>query len=231
MIPSKRWFPRNLTEQAAWLQNFALQLSVVGSTFGITPAEITQMTQDAADFQSIVRTTFAADAFMKGLKEFRLSVAEAKIGSPTPTFPAITFSAPPNGVPAGIFQRLDSLVRRIRAAVAYTDETGAMLGIIPAKNADLNHDELQPSIKAFALPPNVVEIAFTRGQTHGISIEIKIDKDEKWTPAGRFFKSPARLNIPDGTGLPRAVQIRARYLDGNLAIGQNSDIINIVTLP
>jgi hypothetical protein len=30
---------------------------------------------------------------------------------------------------------------------------------------------------------------------------------------------------------PHAVQIRARYLDGNAPVGQNSDTVNIVTTP
>jgi len=93
------------------------------------------------------------------------------------------------------------------------------------------HGDLKPVLKANAMPGNVVEVKFTRGSTDGIDVEIKVDNATTWSSGGRFFKSPAALNIPDGTGLPHAVQIRARYLDGNAPVGQNSDTVNIVTTP
>jgi hypothetical protein len=86
-------------------------------------------------------------------------------------------------------------------------------------------------LKAVPMPGNVVQVKFTRGQTDGIDVQIKVDNAESWSSAGRFFKSPASLNIPDGTGLPHAVEIRARFLEGNDPVGQNSDTINVVTLP
>jgi hypothetical protein len=231
MIPSKRWFPRSVTEQSWWIQNFAAKVIQIGPSLGLTPAEITQMTLDAEDFRSIADTTRSVDAFRLAVVEFRLSLAEARIGSPTPVFPAITFSAPPNAVPAGIFQRVGNLVRRIRASPNYTDETGALLGIVPSYKSESVEEELKPALKALVLPGGIVQIAFTRGQSDGISIELKLDKDAEWTSAGRFFKSPIVLTIPNGNGLPRAVQLRARYLDGNSSVGQNSNVVNVVTLP
>jgi hypothetical protein len=62
-------------------------------------------------------------------------------------------------------------------------------------------------------------------------LQTRLDKEEKWNDAGRFVRSPAVLEIPDGTGAPRAVQIRARYIIGNDPVGQNSDIVNVVTMP
>jgi hypothetical protein len=70
-----------------------------------------------------------------------------------------------------------------------------------------------------------------RGKTDGVDFQIKADNQPDWTGGGRFFKSPAILNIPDGSGLPRAVQIRALYLQGNAPVGQNSDTVNVVTQP
>jgi hypothetical protein len=231
MIPSKAWFPSSLQDRTGWFQNFATNFAAVGASLGFTGAEITAVTQDNEDFQSIAATTVALEAFSTAVRQYRISLTEDPIGTPQPTFPTEDFSAPPNDRPAGMFQRLVELVDRIRAAPAYTDEIGANLGIIPQKDDELAENELKPSLKGSAMPNNKVEVVFVRGKTDGIEVEIVIDNTGGWVSAGRFFKSPAVLNIPDGNGLPRAVQIRARYVLGNEAVGLNSDTVNVVTTP
>jgi len=231
MIPSKRWFPTTTVDRAAWINNFARQFEAVALSLGFSVADVTSMNQDNEDFQAVARAITSADAFMAALRAFRVSLSEQKVGSPKPMFPTLTLTPPPNDVPAGIFQRLDERVRRVRAAAAYTDEIGALLKIIPIKSESIVDDELVPAIKAAARPGNVVEVRFTRGETNGIFLQTRLDKEEKWNDAGRFVRSPAVLEIPDGTGAPRAVQIRARYIIGNDPVGQNSDIVNVVTMP
>ena len=71
----------------------------------------------------------------------------------------------------------------------------------------------------------------TRGKTDGADIQIKADNQPDWTGGGRSFKSPAILNFPDGSGLPRAVEMGALYLQSNAPVGQNSDTVNVVTQP
>ena len=61
---------------------------------------------------------------------------------------------------------------------------------------------------------------------------MQLDNETAWASVGNFFKSPAVLNIaPNPGNLPRAVRLRARYLDGNNPVGQNSDTVNITTVP
>ena len=43
--------------------------------------------------------------------------------------------------------------------------------------------------------------------------------------------SPATLNIPNGTGNPHSVQLRARYVLKDEPVGLNSDTVNVVTTP
>lgn len=231
MIPSKRWFPLSITERAAWINNFARQFEAVALSLGFSAADIDSMNQDAEDFRTLARAITSADAFMSALRAFRISLTEEKVGSPKPVFPTLTLTPPPNNVPAGIFQRLDERVRRVRAAPAYTDEVGALFNILPGKSQSIAESELVPRIRAFTLPGNIVQVRFTRGDTDGIFLQTRLDKEETWYDAGRFVRSPASIMIPDGTGAPRAVQIRARYIIGNDPVGLNSDIVNVVTMP
>jgi hypothetical protein len=213
------------------MNNFNIQLQLVGPAMGITPAEITAFGLDNDNFQFLADAAVQIDAYTEAVRQYRKVYTEGDVGAPTPDFPPdITLTLP--GVrPTGLFERLDGIVKRIRTAPLYTPETGAALGIIPSKGDDIIESEMKPTLKASAMPGNVVEVSFTRGKSDGIDIETIIDGTGGWTSSGRFFKSPAALNIPSGTALPRAVQIRARYVIGNQSVGLNSDTVNVVTTP
>jgi hypothetical protein len=230
MIPSNKWFPTNLNDRFIWFQNFNNQLQIIGASLGLAPTDLTATSNDAEWMSFLATTSAAVDAYSDAVRLFRKTITEADLGDPIPAWPAdITFTTPV-AVPTGIFERLDNLVKRIRVAPAYTPEIGGILGIIPVKGDSLAPTEMKPVLKANAMPANVVEVSFVRGKTDGVSIETNVD-GAGWTTIGKFFSSPAELNVPDGTGNPHSVQLRARYVDGNELIGLNSDIITVVTTP
>jgi len=106
------------------------------------------------------------------------------------------------------------------------------LGIVPSKSDPIAPNDMQPVLKQTALPGNVLEVAFKRGKSNGIVVEVIVDKAPGWVSMGNFFNSPAVLTIPQSENdLPRAVQIRARYLEKGTQIGQWSETYNCVTLP
>jgi len=234
MIPSQKWFPSSLQERAAWFGNFETQFSVngLGTTLGFVAADMTAVTNDNAAMQFVADLQTGVDAYADAVRQYRKIITEGNDGDPAPAEPLAPTGGLPLPVPAtGIFERLDDLVKRIRVSPTYTDEAGAILGIIPSKGDSLFEEDMKPSLKAVAMPGNVVDVSFVRGQTDGIAVEIQIDGAGGWVSSGRFFKSPGSLDIPTGTGLPRAVQIRARFVVGNDPIGLNSDTVNVVTTP
>ncbi|MFL6373262.1 MAG: hypothetical protein ACJ73D_01220, partial [Pyrinomonadaceae bacterium] len=114
----------------------------------------------------------------------------------------------------------------------YTDETGALLGIIPSSNGGGPLGPITdhvPVLKASVDPGHVVEVKFTRGNSDGIYIEKNVN-NAAWTFADKAVKSPAVFTVP-GDGIPQGVQIRARFLDGNSAVGDWSDIVTVQTIP
>lgn len=232
MVPSNRWFPASLQDRAAWFDNFANNFSNVAVSLGFTLADSTEVAADNAAMQFIANTAVALEAYKDGIRGYRIALTEGNIGDPAPAFPAnVTFTAPDPPRPAGLFERLDELVKRIRVSPAYTEEIGGLLGIIPTKPDDVAPENMQPVIKARAMPGSVVEVEFKRGMTDGISVQTMLDETNVWDDAGKFFKSPATLNIPPNGGGPRKVTLRARYLAGNNAVGLNSDQVVVVTTP
>jgi hypothetical protein len=230
-IPSNSWFPQSLQERAAWYDNFNTQMQAIGTTLGLTAGDLSDVQKDNDVMQFLANTAVEADAFIDAIRQYRKIITEGEIGDPNPPFPANPAFALPASVDTGMFERLVDWVDRIRAAPAYTGEQGALAQIIPQQDEEIEETELKPALKASSLPGNQVEVGFTRGKTQGIEIEIRVDNDAAWQNVGRYFSSPAALDIADGTGLPRGVQIRARYVKNNQAVGLNSDTVNVVTTP
>lgn len=226
----RRWLPVSLQEQAAWFANFADQFTQVAISLGFVAADVTAVQNDNEDFQFCAAQTVSLDAFLKAFKQYRNTVIDGSIGEPTPAYPPNPGSGPPNAVPTGIFERLDRLVGKIRLSSAYTPEIGALLGIIPV--SPVKPVNPQPVLKVESLPGSVVEVKFVRGQMDGVVLEMKLDNAQTWSEAGKFYSSPASLTIPENTeNLPRAVRVRARYVEGNSAVGQFSSVVSTATQP
>jgi hypothetical protein len=232
MTPSHKWFPSSLQERSVWFANFASKFSTVGVSLGFTEAELTAVENDSSVVQFLAFTAGELANFRAAVKQYRDIITEGEIGDPTPAFPANVSFVLPSVVPTGIFERLDNLVKRIRVAPAYTNEIGALLGIIPAAPAPQPESGLKPNLNVTAMPGNVVEVKFVRGNTEGVVMEMKIDNAETWSDAGRYFSSPVNLTIPENPAkLPRAVQIRARYVDRDTLVGQYSLAVTTATQP
>lgn len=207
-------------------------MQAVGATLGFSPTELSALTADQQVIEFLGITMPKLDAYSQSVRDFKDEWTQGDVGDPASTFPADVSFTPPSPIPpTGCYERLDRMVKRIRAAPAYNEETGSLLGIIPQKGSDLVESEMKPVLKASAMPGSVVEVAFTRGKSDGIVIETRVDNAVSWSSAGNYFKSPASVNIPDGTGLPHSVQVRARYIIGNEPVGLNSDTVNVVTTP
>lgn len=229
MIPSQKWFPTSLQDRVAWFGNFAKQFPGVAADLNLD-GKLTQV----ADDNNVMKFLGAADlevkAYEEAVRQYRKIITEGDIGDPVPDFPANPALSLPKVINTGIFERLDKLVEQIRSADAYTNEIGALLGILPKAGTDKPDDELKPSLKAAAQPAQQIPVEFTRGKTDGITLQMQVD-GAAWQNAGSFFKSPAVITVTGDATKPHQVNIRARYLDGNSPVGQYSDIVSIVSEP
>lgn len=236
MIPSRIWFPLSLQERAAWLQNFITVFTPIAISLGFTAAEVTALSQDNEDFQSIATTTVALDAFSKAVREFRISLTEGNIGDPPPVFPTEDFNGPPNNRPAGMFQRLVEAVDRIRAAPAYTDEIGAALGIIPSLStpgANTPEGLMKPIIKASeSFSSYKFSVNVTRLGMPGFKVQIQRNGSAPWTDAAFATSNPCEVIItPTTPNQPERILVRAILLSKNLPVGEPSDPTYVTVNP
>lgn len=226
-----RFFPTSLQDQAAWCNNFAIQFAILATILGFRDF-IGGVNADSAAMQKLAAVAIQLKAYRQAVQQYRTTILYGSIGQTTPEFPALPAYGIPDTVPTGMFERFDILVKQIRLSPTYTEEIGALLGIIPANRPALPTEDLQPLVKMLAMPGSTVQVSFVRGNTDGVMLQTKIDKAENWSDSGRFFTSPIQLPIPENpTGLPRSVQVRARYIEGNAAVGQFSPVVMTSTQP
>ena len=233
MRPSIRWFPLSLTERAAWYRNFNQRIQVIGPSLGLTAGELATIQADCEMLTFLAASTTSVARFAQSFEAFRRVMTENGSGDAEPHVPPPPTLTPPAGAGPGIFDRLTRLVKRIRTAPSFTEETAALLGIARTRyRVRQTHleDGASPKITASALPAGVVTLKFVRGASTGIFVEMRLDNDEEWQLAGKFVKSPAEFTVPpNADALPRRVQIRARFLHGNDAVGNWSDVVTVQT--
>lgn len=231
-IPSPSYFPTSLSARAAWFQNFAIKFAALAANLGFLPADVTAVQADNQTVQDLTNYSHSVDTYAKGVTAYRREVLEGMNGSPAATPPVVPSLGDVDITLPGVYERLDNLVKRIRLSPTYSIEEGMQLGIVPSKSDPIAPNEMQPSLKQSVLPGNVLQVGFKRGKSTGVTIEVIVDKAPGWVSMGNYFSSPAVVVIPKSDNdLPRAVQVRARYLEKGSQVGQWSETYNCVTLP
>jgi hypothetical protein len=237
-IPSRNWFPQSMQERAAWFQNFATQFAAVGLSLGSTAPEIAAVEDDNTCLQDLASGQVELDAYKDAVRQYRINVTEGAVGEPTPAFPAGIDVTPAELRPTGIFQRLIELVDRIRAATAYTDEIGALLGIIPSASGSGSGlagggDDLKPVIKASAsFSDYKFSVNVTRLGQEAFKIQIQRSGSDVWTDAAFATSNPCEVVAnPTTPGQPERILVRAILLSHNEPIGQPSDAAFVTVNP
>jgi len=233
MIPSRLWFPTNFAARADWYKNFAEQFAVLAAGLGFTPADVTAVENDNEVMQFLAGVVVEMKAYEDAVRQYRIIITESDVGQMTPMFPANPAMTLPTVIPTGIFERLIKLVDRIRLAATYTNEIGAMLGILPSQPAPPDPNTMQPTIKAAALFTSYkFDANVTRMGMKGFKVQIRRMDSEVWTDAGFGTSSPLEITVaPTTPGQPERLQVRAILLKNNEPVGQPSDPVYVTVNP
>lgn len=226
MIPSQTWFPTNLQDRVAWYNRFANNFAEIAASLGFTNAEITTTNDDNEVMQFLGATDLEIEAYVSAVGKYRKGITEGKVGTTTPAFPANLTLNLPKTVTTGIFERLDKLVTKIKAADNYTEEIGALLGILPTQKESVNLNERKPTLKLEELHTGY-KFNASVGNRDRFSFKIQIcyANSEEWHDAGFGTKNPLEVSVtPTAAGKPERIQVRAVLMDNNKPVGQPSDI-------
>ena len=232
MIPSKAWFPTNLAARAAWLANFATQFLNYSGTLGLSSFD-GQVTNDNQDFQSIADTRLAVKNFDKAIADFLRDLTEGSVGSSQPVFPVEAFAAPPRGVPAGIFQRLDELRTLIMTQPTYTEVMGTAMGIESVTPAKPIPSTVKPDIQAFSAANghHFSLVVSNRGESTQWDVYI-LRKGGSWTKHDSFTGKSADVTVSlQSPGDAEQIQVYVQLRKSNADYGQPSDPVYVTLNP
>ena len=231
MIPSRTWFPLSLQDRATWYNNFDTQFQVVGASLGFGLLEVTSVSDDNSVIQFLIQAETELKVYEDAVWKYRILMTEGDIGDPAVAFPALPTYGTPASVPRGIFERLVSIVNRIRVAPAYTDEVGALLGIIPATPSVPT--EFKPVIKTSeSVGGYSFDVNVTRLGMPGFKIQIQRSGETGWKDNTFATNNPATVVItPTTPDQPERVLVRAILLDNNVPVGTPFDPTYVTANP
>jgi len=220
------FLPRGDAELVTWLNNFALKFVVHQPTLGLPPADATATTNDAAYWEWFVETHMQE---MAKAQEWTASKNilrdDANAASPHTSPAPLTLAPEPGAVPPGVFTRIRALVRRIKAAPAYTVPMGEDLGI---EGAEITIDlpSMKPLLTLRLASGGHPEVVWTRKSMD--ALEIEVDRGTGW----QMLAIDTEPNYVDHSPLPASGQsavwhYRAIYRLSDERVGQWSDVATI----
>ncbi len=199
------FYPRSEGDRVTFLQLFMNGFSVNATTLGFLPADVTQVTGWATDYQNAVN--------MKATKKAEAQSATASCKA--------TDQSTEDSVRA--------MVRRIKAHPAYTVAIGEQLGI-ERGGVTPPPSTTRPDLEAVSVLNGEVELKFIKNGFTGVEIESLRGEAAEYAFLARDTEAPyidTRANV--GTG-PETRRYRARYLQKDTPVGEYSDVL-VVTVP
>lgn len=234
MIPNRAWFPTNLAERAAWYLNFNMQAQASGATLGLTAADLTQISDDNDVMQFLAGVATQVKAYDDAVRQYRTIITEGNIGEMTPPFPADPALALPVVIPTGLFERLNAYRTRILASAAYTDEQGALYGIVGSAPVPPPPASVKPTIEVFAAQTGYVYsvVVGNRAESNMWEVWILPTGAAAWTLVKTANgKSVDITAAPTTPGEPMQMQVRIQLKKNNQNYGQLSDTVYTTVNP
>jgi uncharacterized protein YaiE (UPF0345 family) len=217
------FIPKDENGKLKWLNNYAAKLPTYATTVGVTAAEVTQTTADAAYFAFVVGAHNQHTKTTRDWTAYKTALRSGTVIGAMPTTPAL--GVPPAAVPAGIFNRVSAMAARIKKHPAYTEAIGQDLGIIGAEQ----------TIDPTTMKP-VLELALQAGHPNVGWTKSGMDSLEIWVDRGTgTFAFLTIDTVPDyldtaalpASGASAVWKYKAIYRLNDEQVGQWSDVATI----
>jgi len=148
-MAKKPFFPNDIEQQILWLINFDDRLSTYAAKYGITPAQLTSVSNDREWLIYWFQLHGETIAYMEGFTKFK---NEAAYGVNTGGTPSVAPTPPlagvaPTAVAPGVFPRVLSIANAIKVHVDYTIADGEALKLEGAEIIPPNLNEARPVLK------------------------------------------------------------------------------------
>lgn len=230
--PNQSCVPGDLQGQAGWFQNWSDQMQVVGSGLGFAVPETDRIKDDNTIVQFIAAAAVTVDAFRTGWTGFRGNMLTKPNGSATPDLPAFSgLSLPSTSSPvgAGIWDRLNHDIDRVRSNLTFTTELGGLLGINPTQPTAPDVGAIQPTVEVFPAAYGMDASIVVSGRQGADQWQVLMAKmgTTDWTviEVGTGKSVNIHYTPAEGETGPVQLQFRVQLRLNNENYGQVSDIV------
>ncbi len=233
----KSYFPPQLSLQAAWYDNFAVEFPKVAETLGFGAKEIPPIVNDCLyAVWMIQKVAPAFDGFRKSITGYVQNVLNGQIGAPLPALPTIpAWPEPPVAIKdlqVGIHVRRALWVERIKRSPAYTPGIIGVALLTESTGSAFDPDTYRAELRsANCIGPDQVQIKFGKaaGEIDVVKVSFRRGGSPEWIDSNMFVNSPGIDPTPVLVpGKPEEREYRIRAMVGNVAIGFESDIVTCV---
>lgn len=223
-------FPTSEGDIELFIENLAQKVPAEAGALGLTVADTTRLTNAAANFDYIRNVANQVKDATDSFFQFKDTMFYGDTtGTPAvPTFPAVIL--PQSGDP-GIVPFTKSLIKRIKAAPAYTEQMGENFGFITNDSNSLVPADIVPTLTVRALNDGAIEIKFSKQGLDAMRIDWRKKGDTAWQLASVYTTSPGVHSAASPNNAPEAREYRGILLKKNEPVSQYSATYNVVTTP
>jgi hypothetical protein len=222
-----QYLPTADADRVIWLNNFNAALPQYAAALGLTTAEVQTVSRDAAWFAYVFQLQNDARQYLQAMTQYKNSMRSNSLQTanmPLPTLP--TIGTPPTPAPAGIFNRIATLVMRIKRAPGYSPAIGQALDIIPAETT-FNPNDMAPDL-SIRIDAGHPLLRWKKGEADGAAIYV----DRRDGNGFALLVETVKTSYIDIAPLPANTfsaswDYKARYFIGDDEVGNFSPVISI----
>lgn len=226
-------FPNSEEEVDALLQIWALKAPSHQAQFGLSAAQITQISDDSIVYSHLRLCRQIIDDESSEFSAYKTDLMEGDPNGTASPYPTILIPDLPdtlNPPKPGIEKRNTALYNYFKNHPSRTDEALADMGILDAPLAAISLADLKPVIGGTSQPDDKVAVTFKKqGQTAVRLFRRRNGGD--WETTGDPTVSPYIDQTASVGGNPEKREYRAICLKANVPVGQYSDIVTVYTTP
>jgi len=226
MSVNNNYFPNSDSERADWFSNFQLKIPVYQTTLGLSNDDVQHVIDDSKAFgymntvHNMLKQTLQTITSCKDL--MKSNTANQQPLGAMPVMPVLPLA--PTAVPSGIFNRMRSLVQRIKTAPGYTDSIGHDLNIIaPANTVDVT--TIMPVLKA---KPDVgrPHLKWKKGIAEALDLYCDHNDGNGFVFVGRFLR-PEYLDLtqPSAGKISDSFKYKGVYVIADQQLGLMSQVL------
>ena len=241
---SGHYLPNGEREREGWLLNFSIRLQSSGTALGLSAAEVTGASNDYQAYKYMLDIEDIFKAELHTRTSYKDLLFNGKIGSPITNYPTLpTLPTAPTQVAAGIIQRTEMLVQKIKNSQGYNETEGQSLRIIAASGSVIDKTVLKPTVKVFENNSEHVLLKWTKGEMDGVIVYVNAPVVAATTPAAgteadaesaiswveytRCTISPFTDTRKNKISQPETRLYKMKYFKKDIPEGIESDIIKV----